>query len=66
MIFLRASGEAILGTQRSLLKAIPYVFVLRASGEAILGTQRYAYSTQLTAEARGINKPPNFDFSKIG
>ena len=44
--FFRASGEAILGTQRYLYVRSQYVllyFFFSASGEAILGTQRYLY-----------------------
>ena len=37
----RASGEAILGTQRYSHESILNVKNFRASGEAILGTQRY-------------------------
>ena len=40
-VFVRASGEAILGTQRYFFDAFSYYCFVRASGEAILGTQRY-------------------------
>ncbi len=38
---VRASGEAILGTQRYLEQCVFLIKIFRASGEAILGTQRY-------------------------
>merc|ERR1711924_360053 len=37
----RASGEAILGTQRFLEQCVFFIKFVRASCEAILGTQRY-------------------------
>ena len=53
--FVRASGEAILGTQRYLdvlfYTATAYLRrkFFRASGEAILGTQRYLEQANLNS-----------------
>ena len=40
LVFFRASGEAVLGTQRHIHVRFT-IFVFFASGGAILGTQRY-------------------------
>ena len=45
--FVRASGEAILGTLKYLSKAFFTVKIVRASGEAILDTLKY-FSSQFT------------------
>ena len=46
----RASGEAILGTQRYSHESFLQVIFFRASGEAILGTQRYSHESILNVK----------------